>query len=136
MFTTTKKKTSRWQALMLAGLVLAGGAVSVPHAADAATTKDKVCSPFTTVCKVQLSVKKSGSASIRSLYISFDGQLGISGRGPAYEVRDLTRGSVLCKGTSRYPGQSIWCKIPNRAATVSVEFRTNMNMGTASARLY
>lgn len=63
MMTITKKnsmkKTGRWQAALLAGLVLAGS-VAVPQAADAATTKSTTCSKWysSSDCAVWVTPKK------------------------------------------------------------------------------
>ena len=136
MMTTHKPKVRRWQALALAALLLAGGTVALPQPADAATTKSKTCGATVTVCKIRFAVHKVGRTELRSLYFTTNADVRLSGGGVKYVVRDLTRGTVLCKGTTSYTDQRVWCRIPNRTATVSIDMTKGTRVGTPSATLY
>lgn len=119
MLTNTKKKVSRWQALALAALVLTGGSIAVPQAADAATAKTKTtyCYIGTSVCKQRVAMKYKGSAT-RTLIISTSSNFIL----PPYNYRvvDLDRGKVLCKGkTSNFSAAK--CRISDRSTTLSIE---------------
>ena len=114
MLTKTKKKANRWQALALAALVLAGGSIAVPQAANASTIHTKDCSWDASVCKTRVTVKKTG-ASTRHLYIRF------STPSSGYRVVDLSRGKVLCKG--QFPAKAAHCAVSNRSAVLSIEVK-------------
>ncbi|MFK0403092.1 hypothetical protein ACIQTT_12230 [Microbacterium sp. NPDC090225] len=53
----TKKKAGRWQALALAALLLAGGSIAVPQAADAAG--GSFCNDGKRACQTTTMAKKS-----------------------------------------------------------------------------
>lgn len=76
---TTKAKKSRWAALALAALVVAGGTVAVPQAADAAT--------LTSTCS------KWFSQSDCSIWVNAKNDV----RFKRYTVR-APSGRLLCKG--------------------------------------
>ncbi|MFJ2367737.1 hypothetical protein [Microbacterium sp. NPDC087665] len=98
----TKKKTSRWQALMLAGLVLAGGAVAVPNAATAAPVKSssQMCSTSVKSCSHTVRAKNEVWFRVVS-----------PGASPtlSYTVKTIS-GRVLCRGTitPNHGNRSCW----------------------------
>lgn len=114
---TEKPKTRRWQALALAGLVLAGGSIAIPQAADAATNSHQKCvNESYAVCKQRITVKKTG-ASARTLYVHKSSYLNSSHK---FRVVDLSRGKVICSGTLVNWDRKR-CSVPNRSAVLSIE---------------
>lgn len=106
--TTTKKKTSRWQALALVALLLVGGSVAVPQAADAASTKTKSCGFWDTRCSLTLSVSRTAHPQ-RVLKVSVPAGGLISARVP-FVVEDDARGNILCRGNIELRKGTATCK--------------------------
>lgn len=114
---TEKPKTRRWQALALAALVLAGGSIAVPQAADAATNSHQKCvNESYAVCKQRITVKKTG-AYARTLYVHKGSYFNFRHE---FRVVDLSRGKVICSGTLMN-GEWKRCSVPNRSAVLSIE---------------
>lgn len=121
MFTQTKKKTktSRWQALVLAALVLMSGSIAMPQAADAATVKSssKECRSSAATCI--LKVKARNDVYFRVAATS-DGTSRYTVRTPG--------GRLLCRGTItlNHGNRSCWFGTYTGpvAITVSKEWST------------
>ncbi|MBQ3360484.1 MAG: hypothetical protein IJG47_16510 [Microbacterium sp.] len=120
MLTKTKKRANRWQALALAALMLAGGSIAVPQAADAATSVSQVkslgCGFGDTYCTYKVQVYKR-QANYRTIYVKSPL---LDTSGIRYAVVDLTHSKVRCTGKFGSGASSILCKIPNRTARLEI----------------
>ncbi|MGN7966336.1 hypothetical protein ACTJKK_09680 [Microbacterium sp. 22179] len=105
---TTKKK-GRWQAILLAGLVLAGS-VAVPQAANAVTTTQG-CYFGPTSCSVKVKTSQH-----RILLTTTSYGINTEAR---YTVR-TNGGKLLCKGTIKHGGSTKGCYFPNYDGAVKV----------------
>lgn len=119
MFTMTKKKTSRWQALMLAALLLAGGTAAVPQLAEAATTST-TCAYSWGTC--QLKIKVGGFVHFRVKAVTAPGTK------ISWTVQ-ASNGRRLCSGTMT-AGSSRMCSF-KYSGTVTITAYTGI-MRTAS----
>ncbi|MCK2030386.1 hypothetical protein [Microbacterium galbinum] len=118
MLTKTKKRANRWQALALAALVLAGGSIAVPQAADAATTRMDCNSSLLTRCTQRITVvKKKPGIPAPVLYINTS----FSFFGHSFRVVDQSRGNkVVCSGNLSGTGEAKRCSVPNRTSVLTV----------------
>lgn len=119
MTDTTGKR--RWQALILAGMVLVGGSVAVPQAADAApmSTRSQTCGMSSNDCVVTIKMTKTG-ASARSLYFK------TTGFGNHDYALRTSSGKRLCSGRI----QGAWgewkrCVVSNRSTTLYLSVSHN-----------
>ena len=103
------KKKGRWQALLLAGLVLAS-AVAVPQAASA-VTQSKGCYIGSTSCSLKVKTLDHRILLTTSSY-------GINTEA-RYTVR-TNGGKLLCNGTIKHGGSTKGCYFPNYDGAVKV----------------
>lgn len=105
---TTKAKKSRWAALALAALVLAGGTVAVPQAASAAT---KTCGVDSSICST--TVQSKYKLSIRVVDTSYRKHT------QRYTVTSAG-GTKMCSGTITVNGASKACYLGGYKGKVKV----------------
>ena len=118
MSTMGKKKMNRWQAALLAGLVVAGGVVAVPQAASAATvtTTSTVCTSYASSCA------KTKTARHGLIVFEADEQ-GFRKVNRSYTVK-TTGGRTLCSGTITVnSGNPRQCKTGSYRGNVKLSIR-------------
>lgn len=105
---TTKAKKSRWAALALAALVMAGGTVAVPQAASAAT---KTCGGDSYSCSTTVSAKSK--ITIRVIDTSYNK------KSKSYTVK-TAGGTTMCSGKITVNGGSKACYLGGYKGKVKI----------------
>jgi hypothetical protein len=113
----TKAKKSRWAALALAALVVAGGSVAVPQAASAAT---KTCGADGYSCSTTVSAKSK--ITIRAIDTSN------RTKSKSYTVKTLG-GTTMCSGKITVNGGSKACYLGGYKGKVKITVSKDWSAG-------
>lgn len=120
MTTMGKKKMNRWQAALLAGVVLAGGALAVPQAASAASGT-KTCGNDGYSCSTTVTAKK-GHLSFRVVDAPYT-------KGSTSYTVKMANGSKLCSGKITFNGASKTCSTYGYKGKVTISVSKGWSSG-------